>query len=403
MSNPTAGPHSGILGRIGGLDRLLHAALVLLVAVSAVRYTSRHGMSAVTLEVLGGAVLLLASYAALAHSVERRPLWRAQGWLVVAVVVWAVLAVMAPSFTWCAVPLCFAALRVLPFPAACTVVGLLVLTVVVAWARLSGEVDPIAVVGPASVAVLAVGVFRALERDAAARAALLEELREAEGDLAVTQHRAGTLAERARLSHEIHDSVAQRLSSINLLLQAAEQEWEAGPPAARRHVIQAALTARDGLDEVRRVVRGQAPAALDADDTGAALPEALEQACREVLLRDGAHAQLRVHGEPARVDPQIATALLRTARGALANVAEHANAPTAVVTLTYQGTCVSLDVRDDGAGFNPAASPGSARPGRGNGLVGIRERVARHGGQLVVESSPGEGTAVAASFPLAGS
>lgn len=400
MSNPTADPHSGILGRIGGLDRLLDAALVLLVVVSAVRYTSRHGMSAGALEVLGGAVLLLASYAALARSVGRRPPWRAQGWLLVAVMVWAVLAVMAPSFTWCAVPLCFAALRVLPFTAACTVVGLLVLTVVVAWARLSGEVDPIAVVGPASVAVLAVGVFRALERDAAARAALLEELREAEGDLAVTQHRAGTLAERARLSHEIHDSVAQRLSSINLLLQAAQQEWEAGPRAARQHVIQAALTARDGLDELRRVVGGQAPAALDADDTGAALPEALEQACREVLLRDGAHAQLRVHGEPVRVDPQIATALLRTARGALANVAEHAHARTAVVTLTYQGTCVSLDVRDDGAGFNPAASPGSGRPGRGNGLVGIRDRVARHGGQLVVESSPGEGTAVAASFPL---
>ncbi len=115
---------------------------------------------------------------------------------------------------------------------------------------------------------------------------------------------------------------------------------------------------------------------------------------------DGAHAQLRVHGEPARVDPQIATALLRTARGALANVAEHAQAHTAVVTLTYQEASVSLDVRDDGVGFTLADSPRSGRPGRGNGLAGIRARVARHDGQLVVESAPGEGTAVAASFPL---
>lgn len=403
MSNPTADAAPGILGRIGGLDQLLHVALALLVVVSGVRYTSRHGMSAGTLEVLGGAALLLVSYAALAHWAGRRPAWYAQGWLLVAVAVWVVLAVMAPSFAWCGVPLCFAALRVLPFTAACAVVGLLVLTVVVTWARLTGEVDPTAVAGPVCVAALAVGVFRALERDAAARAALLEELREAEGDLSVTQHRAGALAERARLSHEIHDSAAQRLSSINLLLQAAQQEWENGPRDARQHVIQAALTARDGLDEVRRMVRGLAPTALDADDTGAALPDALDRACREVLLRDGAHAQLRVHGEPARVDPQIATALLRTARGALANVAEHAQARTAVVTLTYQEASVSLDVRDDGVGFNPADPPGTGRPGRGNGLAGIRARVARHDGQLVVESAPGEGTAVAASFPLMGS
>ncbi|MGV8849353.1 MAG: sensor histidine kinase [Propionibacteriaceae bacterium] len=403
MSNPTADAHSGILGRIGGLDRLLHAALVLLVVVSAVRYTSRHGMSAGSLEVLGGAVLLLVSYAALALSVGRRPFWRAQGWLVVAVVVWVVLALLAPSFAWCAVPLCFAALRVLPFTAACIVVGLLVLTVVVAWARISDGVDPTAVAGPVCVAVLAVGVFRALERDATLRVALLEELREAESDLAVTQHRAGALAERARLSHEIHDSAAQRLSSINLLLQAAQQEWDDGRRDARQHVIQAAFTARDGLDEVRRMVRGLAPTALDSDDTGAALPEALERACLEVLLRDGAHAQLRVHGEPTRIDPQIATALLRTARGALANVAEHAQARMAVVTLTYQEACVSLDVRDDGVGFNPADPPRTGRPGRGNGLAGIRDRVARHDGQLVVESAPGEGTAVAASFPLVGS
>ena len=62
-----------------------------------------------------------------------------------------------------------------------------------------------------------------------------------------------------------------------------------------------------------------------------------------------------------------------------------------------------LDVRDDGVGFNPADPPGTGRPGRGNGLAGIRARVARHDGQLVVESAPGEGTAVAASFPLMGS
>jgi signal transduction histidine kinase len=96
----------------------------------------------------------------------------------------------------------------------------------------------------------------------------------------------------------------------------------------------------------------------------------------------------------------VATALLRTARGALANVVEHSGAGHAAVTLTYQEGSVSLDVRDDGRGFDPA-SPGDNGE-RGRGLAGIRSRVAVLGGQLAVESSVGEGTALAVSLPVGG-
>lgn len=383
----------GILGRADGLDTALHTVFAVLVLASAVRYLSGHGLGDDAGWVLAGAAALLATYAG------HRLLPAGRGsvfWLAALVAVWFVLVLLAPSFAWCAVPLSFVALRVLPFVPACAVVAAMVVTTAVTWTRMADRLDPTIVLGPVCVAVLAVGAYRVLERDAAARQVLLDELHEAQGELADSQHRAGALAERARLSREIHDSVAQGLSSINLLLQAADHEWDSRPGAARAHAAQAAATARDGLDEVRRVVRDLAPAEL-AELT---LPAALRLTCERLTVHSPVDLRVLVHGEPVRLGPEVETALLRTARGALANVLEHAAAQTVVVTLTYQPDAVSLDVRDDGRGMPaPAGAQGN---GRGHGLAGIRERVRALGGELVLESASGEGTAVAVSVPLTG-
>jgi signal transduction histidine kinase len=388
MSTPrTPAWAAGILGRADGLATALHAAFVVLVLASTVRYLSGHGFGDRAPWVLAGAAILLAAYAA--HRALPSRLW-----LALLVAVWFGLVLLAPSFAWCAVPLSFVALRVLPFWPACAVVAGMVVTTVVTWTRMTDRLDPTIVLGPVCVAVLAVGAYRALERDALARQALLDDLHAAQGDLADAQHQAGVLAERARLSREIHDSVAQGLSSINLLLQAAEREWDARPAAAREHAGQAAATARDSLDEVRRVVRDLAPAEL----TTTALPEALRQTCEGLAAQDNVDVRVQVHGTPVTLAPELETALLRTARGALANVLEHAAATTAVVTLTYQPDAVVLDVRDDGRGL--PASAATTDPDRGRGLAGIRDRLHELGGTLVLESEPGEGTALAASVPL---
>ncbi|WP_406047050.1 sensor histidine kinase [Kribbella sp. NBC_00889] len=382
---------AGILGHASGLVTALHTAFVVLVVASAVRYLSGHGFGDQAPWVLGGAVVLLATYAA--HRLLPSRLW-----LALLVAVWFGLVLVAPSFAWCAVPLSFVALRVLPFWPACAVVAGMVATTVVTWTRMTDRLDPTIVLGPVCVAVLAVGAYRALERDALARQALLDDLHAAQGDLADAQHRAGVLAERARLSREIHDSVAQGLSSINLLLQAAEHEWDDRPAAAREHAAQAAATARDGLDEVRRVVRDLAPAELASGPGEPALPGALRQTCERLAAHASVEVRVQVHGTPVPLGAEIETALLRTARGALANVLEHAAASTAVVTLTYQPDAVVLDVRDDGRGLPDRT--GSTDPDRGRGLAGIRDRLRELGGTLVLESEPGEGTALAASVPL---
>lgn len=183
------------------------------------------------------------------------------------------------------------------------------------------------------------------------------------------------------------------------MLQAAGQDWDGRPDLARRHVEQAARTARHGLDEVRRVVRDLAIPELADDDGGAALPEVLRDIAAQAAQPGGLKVDVAVHGQPVGLPGEVATALLRTARGALANVAEHSRASRATVTLTYQDTSVTLDVLDDGCGFDPAAILAS-RGDRGRGLAGIRARVAELDGDVVVESAPGEGTALAVCLPL---
>lgn len=405
MTHPVGGrpvgQTDGLYGILAGVRRLetwLHVSFAVLTLASVARYLQNHRFDDRAAWVVAGAGLLLVVYAGYGRVPwRRRRSWSAV-WCAMLVLAWMALVVAAPSFAWCAVTLAFVALRVLPFPVAVAVVAVMVLTVTAAWTSMRDGLDPTVLAGPACVAVLAVGAYRALDQQARARQQLLEDLRDTQGELADVQHRAGVAAERARLSRDIHDSVAQGLSSINLLLQAAEQDWAARPAAARQHVHQAARTARHGLDEVRRVVRDLAPPELADDRGGAALPGALRDVASTVE-QTGLVVKVAVHGESVPLPDQVAGALLRTARGALANVVEHAGASEATVTLTYQGASVSLDVVDDGRGFD-AAAVAAAPDDRGRGLAGIRSRLAELGGEVVVESTPGEGTAVAVSLPL---
>ncbi|MBT2467391.1 sensor histidine kinase [Streptomyces sp. ISL-66] len=342
-------------------------------------------------------------------------------WLGLVVAVWVVLVVLAPSFAWCAVPLFYTALRTLPPRAAVVLVALLTVFVVAAQLKLSGTTgggepfDPNLLLAPPAVAALATAVFIHMERQATAQRTLIDDLIRTRRELAATERREGTLAERQRLSMEIHDTLAQHLSSQQMLLQAADRTWDTDPATARAHVRTATdITAR-GLAEARRLVHDLAPPEL-AD--GAGLPEALR------ALGAGPDIEVRFHleGTPVRLPDRAESALLRIAQGALANVREHSGARTAALTLSFLGDQVVLDIADDGHGFaqdpGPENSTGSSGTGsdtgssgtgprhrsrtgnRGHGLPAMRARVRQLGGTLTVESTPGEGTVLSASIPL---
>lgn len=391
VRRPPAGVR-GILAPAERLDRWLLVVLVVLLVTCGLRYLDRHGLDARGAAVLAGAAVLGVAYGTRGLMSGRA--WWPTAWVVVMVVLWGALTAVAPSFAWCAVPVAFAVLRVLPFGWAVGTVVAMTALLTAAWQRITDGFDPVQVVGPVGVALVTVVAFRALDLESRARLDLLDRLVDAQDALAEQQHRTGALAERTRLSREIHDSVGQGLSSINLLLQAAEQDWDIQPARSRDLVRTAASTARDGLDEVRRVVRDLAPADLATD--ARALPAVLERAAAQSGL--GVPVEVRVDGDPVAVPPEVAAAVVRTARGALANVREHAGARRVALTLTYHPDEVVLDVRDDGRGFDPTR----ARPTglRGRGLTGIQERAAALGGNAYVESAAAEGTTVSVHLPV---
>ena len=210
----------------------------------------------------------------------------------------------------------------------------------------------------------------------------------------LTQAReAGAGDERQRMAREIHDTLAQGLTGIITQLEAAQQT---GHDAERdRRIGNATRLARDSLAEARRSVQALRPQALE----DARFPDALAQEVARWSATSGVPAEVKTTGDAMTMHPEVEVTLLRVAQEALANVAKHAAATHAWVTLSYMGDVVTLDVRDDGTGF---AAPGRSESGGGFGLIAMRQRVNRLAGQLEIESEPGAGTAVSASLPAIG-
>ncbi|MFE9121678.1 sensor histidine kinase [Streptomyces sp. NPDC007172] len=394
------------------LPVVMHAAFFLLLGASLARFLIRHPGDARTPWIIALSTALALLYV-LGPALGSRPTPRRLAWLGGVVATWMVLVVLAPSFAWCAVPLFYTGLRTLRPRAALVLVAVLTAFVVIAQVELSSDgFDPNLVLAPPAVAAIATAVFVQMQRQADRQRELAERQRQLIDDLlrtrrelAATERREGTLAERQRLSMEIHDTLAQGLSSQQMLLQAADRVWATDADAARRHVRTAESIAERNLAEARRFVHDLTPADL-AEGGG------LDEALRALAARESAESQsesaafeVRCHidGAPVPALPErVGSALLRIAQGALANVREHAGATTAALTLTYLGDQVVLDIADDGRGFTPrplgvrAPAPGV----RGHGLPAMHARVRQLGGTLTVESSPGEGTVLSAAIPL---
>src|SRR5580693_4131841 len=219
----------------------------------------------------------------------------------------------------------------------------------------------------------------------------------------LTQAReAGAGDERQRMAREIHDTLAQGLTGIITQLEVAQQT--ASDAERERRISNATRLARDSLAEARRSVQALRPKALE----DSRLPEALAEEAARWSATSGVTPEVRTTGDAHVLHPEVEVTLLRVAQEALANVAKHAAASRAWITLSYMGDVVTLDVRDDGAGFDPiqtpprAAGPDRIQAEGGFGLIAMRQRVSRLAGQLEIESEPGAGTAVSASLPAIG-
>ncbi|WP_323055880.1 sensor histidine kinase [Lentzea sp. NEAU-D7] len=212
--------------------------------------------------------------------------------------------------------------------------------------------------------------------------------------LLVRAREAGVLDERQRMAREIHDTLAQGLAGILTQLQAAEQASDV-PAVRHRHVANAMDLARESLVEARRTVHAVGPSAL----AEARLPDAIGDVAKRWSEVNRVEAVLTTTGDARPMHTEVEVALLRTAQEALANVAKHARAGRVALTLSYMEDLVTLDVLDDGVGFQPDTKRTGGSADGGFGLAGMRQRVQRLAGRLDVESEPGGGTAITVTVP----
>ncbi|KAB1644892.1 sensor histidine kinase [Gulosibacter chungangensis] len=247
-------------------------------------------------------------------------------------------------------------------------------------------------VGAAFAIVIGLG-YRTLRRETDAKDELIGQLAEALEERDAAEREAGVLWERERLGREIHDTVAQGLSSIQMLLHAAEQADPDRPGI--EHIRLARETAATNLAETRRFIEQLLPARLEEQGLG----QTLRRMAQGEWAGSGLEVRVRVDEGPDLPMP-VQSALLRISQGAIANVLQHAQATLATITLLRNDESLSFTITDNGRGFDPSAT--KFTPGRGSfGLQSIRERVEQLGGTLTISSEAGAGTTLTVTLDAA--
>jgi len=194
------------------------------------------------------------------------------------------------------------------------------------------------------------------------------------------------MEERQRLARELHDSVTQALYGITLYSQAAAGQLSLGhADRVAEQLRELQDTAQEALAEMRLLIFELRPPVLEKEGLVATLQARLQA----VEGRVGLKTKFKVEGE-GRLPPETEDGLYRIAQEALNNALRHAHARNITVYLRQAERTVTLEVSDDGVGFNPA----TARERGGLGLSAMEERAVELGGHLIVKSGPGEGTRV---------
>jgi general secretion pathway protein G len=203
--------------------------------------------------------------------------------------------------------------------------------------------------------------------------------------------------ERKRIAQELHDSIGQSLGAIKYSLERAQEMIQNNAPGNVADLL--AMTIRRvqaTLDSIRSIAMNLRPSLLD--DLG--VVSAVRWFCREF---NEVYPTIHVHTDLAVTDgavPELlATTIYRTVQELLNNVARHARAANAFVSIRSDESRLALEICDDGVGFEPQ-EVASASVAGGHGLSGLRERAAKSGGTFSLQSKHGCGTVVRVGWPL---
>ena len=198
------------------------------------------------------------------------------------------------------------------------------------------------------------------------------------------------MRERQRLARELHDSVSQALYSIGLGAYTAREVLERDPEQAMASLDYVITLSEAGLAEMRALIFELRPESLETEGLVAALTK--QVAVLQARYRLTVEAEL---GDEPALSLEKKHALYRIAQEACHNVVKHARASLVVLRLAERENEVLLEIRDNGRGFDPAGSfPGHL------GLRSMRERTAKVGGSMTIESAPEQGTSICVRVPL---
>jgi signal transduction histidine kinase len=200
--------------------------------------------------------------------------------------------------------------------------------------------------------------------------------------------------ERRRIARELHDGTSQEIGALVLGLDTALATMPEGAPRTR--LLEAKQLAVRALGGIHRLGFDLRPSVLD--DLG--LFRAIAWYAERDLKRRGVAVRCEFEGEDVRLPPGVETALFRAVQETITNIVRHARAETVLIQGAIRPGNVTIEIEDDGQGFDPASIPTSAEGGRGLGLAGIRERMELLGGEARIESSPGHGTRVLLTAPI---
>ncbi|NJN65854.1 MAG: PAS domain S-box protein [Chloroflexaceae bacterium] len=232
-------------------------------------------------------------------------------------------------------------------------------------------------------------------RDVSESRRLLQEVRVAHERLQSLSRRLVEVqeAERRHIARELHDEIGQSLTGLHLLLEMTSRLPT--PETVGKNVQEARTLVNELIAQVREMSLNLRPAMLD--DLG------LLPTLRWFFQRYTTQTDIRVHfrhtGMEQRFASEVETVVYRLVQEALTNVARYAGVDEVTVRLWSDQDTIGLQVEDEGKGFDPEMAFAQATS---SGLAGMRERVMLLGGDLVIESSPGSGTCVAAELPLGG-
>jgi signal transduction histidine kinase len=202
--------------------------------------------------------------------------------------------------------------------------------------------------------------------------------------------------ERRRIAYELHDEIGQMLTAVEMSLQHLSKGVASDDAEVTARLLRSRSLTEKTVVDLRRIIAALRPTVLDQLGLIPALDWICDQTCRPM----GIEVTINAHQFDERLPNELETVLFRIAQEAVNNITRHSQAKLVIMTLSRSNQLITMSIKDDGRGFDPANIPDVSTNGKGLGLASIRERASLAGGHADISSSVRGGTAVHVTIPV---